>query len=360
MIVLIAITSLYALLILALLVGLVRTIGVSGGEKPVYHSGISVVVAFRNERQNISKLLEALLNQTLSSQRWEVIFVDDCSSDNGGQLVLGAGLANIRYIGLPHHVGKKLALIEGVGQARYSLVAFTDADCEPCATWLEHMLCVADNHAIMQGAVTVDAGCGVVAMFDALDYASLMATAAGSFGLRRPVVAASANIVFRKDMLAVDKTSLHTKYVSGDDMFLLHSAKRLSRASLRFVIAPAAHVKTRFDGGFKAMIRRRTRWASKSLGYRDFDTIMVALVVLLFNLTLVLIAVTTLTGATQPTYLLAVWAVKVIVDALLLAVYLKKTSQLRLLWVYLPLQLVYPFYTVFAAIAGVMRSVKWK
>ena len=55
--------------------------------KPVdFPTGVSVVVALRNEEKNISRLLHSLLNQKASFEI-ELIFVDDNSTDSSFQLL---------------------------------------------------------------------------------------------------------------------------------------------------------------------------------------------------------------------------------------------------------------------------------
>jgi len=354
----IVLSLIYAILLILLLVGFFRIIG--HAKLGVKADGVSVIVAFRNEAENLQRLIDSFNAQVLPCEFWEVIFVDDNSTDGSSELVSSASKNfSFRLIKLSGIDGKKQAIIEGVKNANFSLIAITDADCIVSVTWLSDLVKHGDL-ALVQRPVIVDAQSSAVNIFEALDYASLMAVSAGSFGLGRPVIAASANLAFRKDLIDVNNDSLRADISSGDDMFLLHSAKKGKSNRLMFDLGKDGFVATKFDGGFRGMIRRRKRWASKASGYKDIDTIVVAFTVLLLNLWIVCLLVLLLLGYSSIYNLLIAWLVKTAVDFPLLFVYLKWTNQLKLMLVFLPLQLIYPFYISYSAVAGLLGGQIWK
>jgi glycosyltransferase involved in cell wall biosynthesis len=354
----IILSSLYAILLILLLVCFFKTIGQSKSDVKV--EGVSVIVAFRNEASNLQSLINSFNSQTLLGEFWEVIFVDDNSTDGSYALINSAVKNfNFRLIQLVGVEGKKQAVIAGVKAAKFNLIAITDADCIPSKSWLSDLI-ESGGYALIQRPVIVETNHSLVNMFEALDYASLMAVSAGSFGLGRPVIAASANLAFRKDLIDVNSDSLRADISSGDDMFLLHSAKKESSNRLMFHFGKGEFVSTKFDGGFAGFIRRRKRWASKASGYKDFDTILVASVMLLFNLWVVCLSALFLLGYSSIYNLLIVFLVKTAVDFPLLFVYTKRTDQLKLMLVFLPLQLIYPFYISYSAITGLFGGQLWK
>ncbi len=354
----IILSLLYAILLLSLLIGLLRTLNCHVFDENA--DGVSVIVAFRNEAENLPELIKSFNSQTLPVNQWEVFFVDDNSSDSSISVINSSPKNfNFRLIQLSGVEGKKRAIIEGVKNARYNLVAITDADCIPSKLWLSNLVEYGDV-AQIQRTVIVKTSNSIVNMFEALDYASLMAVSAGSFGLGRPVIAASANLAFRKDLVDINEETLRTDISSGDDMFLLHTAKRNKANKLMFYLGANGFVTTKFEGGFLGFIHRRKRWASKASGYKDFDTILVASVVFLFNLSIVLLALCSLLGFASIYNLLIALLVKTFVDFPLLFVFLKRTKQLKLMLVFLPLQFIYPFYISYSAIAGLFGGQIWK
>jgi GT2 family glycosyltransferase len=119
---------------------------------------VSVVVPTRDRSARLAAALEALRGQTIDAERFEIVVVDDGSSD-GTRELLGRlpadrhpGLRAIRLSGN----GPAAARNAGWRAARAPLVAFTDDDCEPTPTWLEAILRAASESrgAIVQGRTT--------------------------------------------------------------------------------------------------------------------------------------------------------------------------------------------------------------
>jgi glycosyltransferase involved in cell wall biosynthesis len=99
---------------------------------------ISVVVPTRDRAGRLEALLDALGRQTLQADRFEVVVVDDLSSDSTPAVLAGAGerVHAVRGRG----AGPAAARNDGWRQARGEIVAFTDDDCEPDPGWLEALL----------------------------------------------------------------------------------------------------------------------------------------------------------------------------------------------------------------------------
>lgn len=352
----------YIILLLLLSMGVLRywkMPDIDASQPPVM---VSVVVPFRNERENLLLLLDALMRQSLPAKMWELVLVDDGSSDGYMELIAPYfKRLSVKLCRLPAGIsGKKQAVIRGVAEACYSRVALIDADVQPDASWLETIASMPDGIPLAQGAVIVRTGDSLFRLFDALDYASLMAVSLGSFSLGHPVVASSANMVIGKDMLGVNEQILRIDIASGDDMFLLHEAKRRFPGRLRFISIKRASVYTRFNGGLGEFFNRRVRWGSKASAYTDRDTILVAAVVLATNMLLVGSMLLSVCGVAAWHVTLALWLLKALSDLLLLVPFLYITAQLKLLAVFLPLQLFYPFYLVAAAVAPLLSGWNWK
>ena len=113
------------------------------GASPEELPPLSVIVAARDEEEDLPALLTALREQT--HPRFEVVVADDDSIDATPRLVrewLGALPAGGRVEGQlvpvrdPRPPRKKHALTQAIEAARYPLLAFTDADCVPPPGWL--------------------------------------------------------------------------------------------------------------------------------------------------------------------------------------------------------------------------------
>jgi len=105
---------------------------------------ISVVVPTCNRKARISACVEALARQTFPRDAFEVIVVDDGSTDDT-PAVLGAlsgrepGL-RLRVLVNERNMGANPSRNRGIREAEGGLVAFLDDDCVPASDWLERLV----------------------------------------------------------------------------------------------------------------------------------------------------------------------------------------------------------------------------
>lgn len=103
----------------------------------------SVIVPVYNGANTIERCLNALAAQTLSSEHYEVIVVDDGSTDGTVQVVERWFTEHpqmpLRLI-CQANAGPASARNHGVKFARAPLLLFTDADCAPMPTWIETLI----------------------------------------------------------------------------------------------------------------------------------------------------------------------------------------------------------------------------
>jgi glycosyltransferase involved in cell wall biosynthesis len=114
---------------------------------------LSVVVPTRNRADLLDAFLASLAAQTLGRRHWEVIVVDNGSTDETAAVVArhAAVAGNIRYAFEPSpglHAGRHRGLVEAAGE----ILVYADDDIEPLPTWLQSMGEVfADESVAMAG-----------------------------------------------------------------------------------------------------------------------------------------------------------------------------------------------------------------
>lgn len=231
-------------------------------------ASITVLIAMRNERENLSGLLLSLQNQ--SYKEFEVLLIDDHSTDESFEfarehmnrypflkcLRLQAGLR-----------GKKSALSFGVSQAQADWILCTDADCELPIDWIQSMLGYAESakKVFVSGPVQFRAESTWFSRWQALEFSGLISLGATAIFREAPTMCNGANILYRKDIFnAVGGYSGNEGIASGDDQFLMHRIFNKYPKGIGFCKAKEAIVLTEPENAWSDFISQRIRWASKN------------------------------------------------------------------------------------------------
>lgn len=195
---------------------------------------VSVVVAARNGAEQLPILFEALSQQTLPRSDFEVIVVDDASTDATSSVVEASGIA--RGVRSDQPIGLPRARNVGIREAAGDLIALTDADTVPDRTWLERGVArMAETGAdIISGGVTVPLGDApsIAALLDAMNWLDPERCVAGGFAL-------GANIWTRRETFERWGLFRDVSISYHDDA---EWGKRATRGGARLVYAPDVHL----------------------------------------------------------------------------------------------------------------------
>src|SRR5512136_1564985 len=97
---------------------------------------ITVIVPAFNEEELIAGCLDSLLHQTLDQSKYEIIVVDNNSTDLTARIALSKGVK----VECEERKGYVHAIRRGIEVSQTELIAFTDADCRLPLDWLEQIL----------------------------------------------------------------------------------------------------------------------------------------------------------------------------------------------------------------------------
>jgi glycosyltransferase involved in cell wall biosynthesis len=114
---------------------------------------ISVIVPVWNDSERIVACIDALKNQSLESGLFEIIVVDNGSSDNTFEVLQQVDEITLLQETKP---GSYAARNKAIGAARGKTLAFTDSDCLPDRYWLEELVtCInsSTNIGIVAGEI---------------------------------------------------------------------------------------------------------------------------------------------------------------------------------------------------------------
>lgn len=112
------------------------TIGLHAGEVGNTEIDISVVVPFYNAEKHIEECINSLLAQSYRRDRYEIIMIDNNSTDRSTAIVGRYPRINLLS---EQKQGAYAARNRGIGASRGAIIVFTDADCVACSEWLQEI-----------------------------------------------------------------------------------------------------------------------------------------------------------------------------------------------------------------------------
>jgi cellulose synthase/poly-beta-1,6-N-acetylglucosamine synthase-like glycosyltransferase len=254
-------------------------------QKPTSGSGVSVVIAARNEAENLRAHLPKILRQHHSPM--EVIVVNDRSDDGSADFLtlLQSRHRNLRVVHIastpPGFDAKKHALIVGAEAAVYDILLFTDADCMPDSEkWVETMAAPFGNAntEVVLGYSQYVQRRGLLNCFvrfetltTGLTYTTL--TLAGI-----PYMGVGRNIAYRRErFLYGPGYGLHSHVTGGDDDLMV---QRLSnKDNTTMCLHAHAVVYSIPEGSVKCYWRQKIRHLSTGLRYRTGHKAILALLI---------------------------------------------------------------------------------
>jgi glycosyltransferase involved in cell wall biosynthesis len=213
---------------------------------------VSVAVSTHGRASLLPRLVQALERQTLPPHQFEVIVVDDGSTDDTFavlQDLARSSSLDLRPIRLDRNAGQAIGRNAAWRVARAPIVAFTDDDCTPTPEWLE------------TGARAMQDGPGIVVgrTTPSPDQLHLLGPFSRTMNTTDERYFATCNIFYRRDDLeAVDGFDEGFGATAGEDTDLAYRVRRLGRGA---AFAPDAlvHHDVR-PSSFRAAVRDTQRW----------------------------------------------------------------------------------------------------
>lgn len=184
---------------------------------------VSVIIAARNEYDNLAANLPSILEQDYPD--FEVVVVNDGSWDETELLLeeFQKRYSNLKVVKRPaneyYDAGKKLAITLGIKGAKHERLLFTDADCRPVSRkWIQAMVAQAEGDKLVLGYSPYEKRKGLLNRVIRSD-AYLTAMNYMSFSLAGfPYMGVGRNLSYTKStFFEVGGFRRHYSIASGDD-----------------------------------------------------------------------------------------------------------------------------------------------
>ncbi len=340
---------------------------------------ISVIIPARNEEKNIKACLDSICTQTYPMHLFEVLVVDDHSTDHTAAIVKSFVAKRVKLLSLEEFTGdtlnsyKKKAIEIAVGQSTGELIVTTDADCLVNENWLQTIAAFYETHQPVFIAAPVSINCGFkfIEMFQALDFAMLQGITGASVHKKIHSMCNGANLAYTKKAFEeVGGFAGIDHIASGDDMLLMHKINKSYPGKLMYLKSKAAIVQTAPVRSVGEFLNQRIRWASKADKYDDKRIFAVLLLVYLVNMLLMALPIIAFVTNIQYSifnFQFSIWAlwgflllVKTITELIFLYPVAKFFGKQSMLWMFPLMQPFHIIYTIIAGWLGKFGSYSWK
>lgn len=321
----------------------------------------TIIVPFRNEAENLPKLLDSFSKLNYPTELFEVLLVDDDSEEEFIVKDLKFAILLIKNIRVSNSP-KKDAISTAMQFVKTDWIVTTDADCVVKENWLLTLDNYIQNHEVymIAGAVTYDCENSFLHHFQQLDLASLQGATIGSFGIGKGFMCNGANFAYTKSLFEkLNGFDGNNKIASGDDVFLLQKAIARFPEEVHYLKSENNIVLTKPVNNWKSLFYQRVRWASKTGSYQSGFGIGLGLVVFGGNIGLLFVVCCLLFGKGNEYLLIFFLFMKFLVDAVLIYKANRFLTKNRLHYLVLS-SLLYPFFSVSVAFYSLFGKYEWK
>ncbi|MEO6490953.1 MAG: glycosyltransferase [Ferruginibacter sp.] len=342
---------------------------------------ISVIIPARNEAKNLPVLFRSIELQDYPSELFEVLIIDDHSSDNSEHIFMEqAGIRNISFHRLKDHIPlleinsyKKKAIEIGIQQSHGTLIVTTDADCIMPSSWLSTIASFYETFkpAFIAAPVVIKAHLSFIEIFQSLDFMTLQGITGASVHKNIHNMCNGANMAYEKSVFYdVNGFNGIDNIASGDDMLLMNKINKMYPNRTMFLKSAKAIVQTGSVKTVYEFFSQRIRWASKADSYDDKRIFSVLLVVYTFNCMLLILPITLIfrePGVSIFNFKFSIinfWLLSIVLKTTTEMIFLFPVSQFfkqqKLLFFFPLMQPFHILYTVIAGWMGKFGNYKWK
>ncbi len=355
----IIIAALYCAQCVVFIIGLRRSAPVKSSP---FEPTVSIVTAARNEESTIGACLESLLAIEYPANKFEIIVVDDCSTDTTPDILrtFSSKTTQLKILSakqeLDHLRGKANAIAQGIDISSGEIVIMTDADCVVPRTWLRGTVAHYTDDVGVVAGLTLLQPTGWFAGMQSLDWAYILAVASSAMALHNPLSCIGNNFSFRRKAYDDIGGYRNIGFSVTEDFSLFKAITRSGRWGYRYPLEKTTLVFSKACSSLQELYRQKRRWG---VGGKDMPLSGLSIMVIAFCFHAFLL-LGYFFGLSQG--LLAVGCiVKCVGDLLILSIPLRRTRQLSQLKYFLLFEIYFIAYVLLLPFAVFLGGrVLWK
>ncbi|WP_343535031.1 glycosyltransferase [Pedobacter sp.] len=328
---------------------------------------VSIIIAARNEEDKIAKTIDDVLAQQYPRELFELIVIDDHSTDSTAQIVTSYEAEGVTLIRLNEDKAlnsyKKKAIQTAIDGAKGTLIITTDADCRMGPQWLPTIVSCYETmgYKMISSPVAYFEEKSIFEDLQSLEFSYLIGLGASTIGNKNPSTCNGANLAYEKQaFIEVGGFKGIDDLASGDDELLLHKIAAIYGDKIGFLKNRDAVVYTHAKPTLGEFIQQRRRWASKSTRYKDKSVIILGVSIWLFNVSIVVNALLSIFFAASLPFLIFQLAAKMLIELIFLAQMTNFFKRRALLWWLPALNILHVIYFIYIGIAGNSGKYNWK
>lgn len=261
-----------------------------------FQTKVSIIIPVRNEEKHIINCIKSITKQSFPRELYEIIVVNDFSTDNTVSLIEKLNDANVKLLHLEDYINpdeeqsfKKKGIEIAIEQAKGTLILTTDGDCEVGEEWLSLMVSYYEIHRpkFIAAPVNFYKEQSNFERFQSLDFIGMIVLTGAGIHRKLMHMCNGANLGYEKSVFfEVGGFDGVDEMASGDDMMILQKIVAKYPNSIGFVKNTKATTFTEAKPDFKSFYQQRLRWATKSKTYKEFKMIFYLGMVWLFCLSI--------------------------------------------------------------------------
>jgi cellulose synthase/poly-beta-1,6-N-acetylglucosamine synthase-like glycosyltransferase len=330
---------------------------------------VTVIIPARDEEENLPPLLQCLKAQTYPAELFEVIVIDDFSTDATADVVRNFPAPNIHLLQLSQHLSaeqrlnsyKKKAIEMAVERATGDIIMTTDADCVMGPEWITRMVQFYETYQpkFIAAPVSFYQEHNFFKALQSLDFMTMQGITGALASLKSGTMCNGANLAYeRKVFYEVDGFKGIDNIASGDDMLLMFKIYSAYPEGVLYMKSEEAIVQTLPVDTFKAFMHQRIRWSSKADKYDDKRLIWTLALVYFWNVGMLVAGIA---AVFLPAWrVLGLLIYKILVEFYFLIPVARFFDKTSLLSRFIPGQLFHIPYIVIAGWLGKFGSYQWK